>query len=95
MLSPRPRNIPPVESWLYQNFISPLELATHIAQFRRYSPQPRAGTTLYMRMRDQALLRYRFSGSALESQLFAQAPGGSVTDNGQQAALMAGTLTPP
>ena len=91
---PSPSQYPTVESWLYQNFISPLELATHIAQFRRYSPQPRAGTTLYIRMRDQALLRYRFSGSALESQLFAQAPGGPVTDNGQQAALMAGTLTP-
>ncbi|MFB3304853.1 DUF4329 domain-containing protein [Pseudomonas sp. AMR01] len=89
---PLPVQFPTLESWLYKNFITPLELAKHIAQFRRYSPQPRGGSSLYIRQRDDALLRYRFSGSALESQLFAQAADGQVTDNGWQAALANGSL---
>ena len=89
---PLPVQYPSLESWLYKNFITPLELAKHIAQFRRYSPQPRGGSSLYIRLRDGALLRYRFSGSALESQLFAQAPDGQVIDYGWQAELLQGSL---
>lgn len=91
---PLPAQYPTLESWLYKNFISPLELAQHIARFRQYSlgPQSTLGASLYIRLRDDALLRYRFSGSTLESQLFTQAQDGEVNDNGQQAALLAGTL---
>ncbi|WP_426134766.1 hypothetical protein [Pseudomonas sp. PWP3-1b2] len=91
---PLPAQYPALENWLYKNFISPLELAQHIARFRQYSqgPQSTLGASLYMRMRDDAILRYRFSGSALESQLFAQAADGQVTDNGWQAALANGSL---
>ena len=89
---PLPVQFPTLESWLYKNCITPLELARHIAQFRRYSPQPRGGSSLYIRLRDDALLRYRFSGSALESQLFNQAAAGEVTDNGLQTALADGSL---
>ncbi|WP_439863344.1 hypothetical protein [Pseudomonas antarctica] len=91
---PLPAQYPAMENWLYKNFISPLELAQHIARFRQYSqgPQSTLGASLYMRMRDDAILRYRFSGSALESQLFAQAADGQVTDNGWQAALANGSL---
>lgn len=91
---PLPFQYPTLESWLYKNFISPLELAQHIARFRQYSlgPQSTLGASLFIRMRDEAILRYRFSGSALESQLFAQAPDGQVIDNGWQAALLDGSL---
>ena len=91
---PLPVQYPMLESWLFKNFISPLELAQHIARFRQYSlgAQSTLGASLYIRLRDDAILRYRFSGSALESQLFAQAPDGQVIDNGWQAALLGGSL---
>ena len=89
---PLPIQYPLLESWLYKNCIAPLDLANHIAQFRRNGPQPRAGASLYIRLRDDALLHYRFSGSVLESQLFTQATDGQVTDNGLQAALANGSL---
>lgn len=91
---PLPGNYPEWEPWLYKNFVSPLELAQHIAQFRQYSlgPQPTLGVSLYIRMRDEAVLRYRFSGSALESQLLIEHEDGTVRDNGIQAALHNGSL---
>lgn len=91
---PLPGNYPEYEAWLYKNFISPLELAQHIAQFRQYSlgPQSTLGVSLYIRMRDEAVLRYRFSGSALESQLFIEDEDGVVRDNGIQATLQDGSL---
>lgn len=91
---PLPVQYPTLENWLFKNFISPLELAQHIARFRQYSQgaQSTLGASLYIRLRDEAILRYRFSGSALESQLFAQAPDGQVIDNGWQAALLNGSL---
>lgn len=91
---PLPVQYPTLENWLYKNFISPLELAQHIVRFRQYSQgaQSTLGASLYIRLRDEAILRYRFSGSALESQLFAQAQDGQVTDNGWQALLLKGSL---
>lgn len=91
---PLPAQYPALERWLYKNFVSPLELAQHIARFRQYSlgPQSTLGAVLYIRLRDDAVLSYRFSGSALESQLFTQAADGQVTDNGLQAALLNGSL---
>lgn len=87
---PLPGDFPDLEAWLYQNCVSPLELAQHIAQFRRYALG--TGVSLYIRMPDEAILCYRFSDSALESQLFAQAPDGQIIDNGWQAELLDGSL---
>ncbi|NVZ18812.1 DUF4329 domain-containing protein [Pseudomonas costantinii] len=91
---PLPAQYPDLEDWLYKNFISPLELAQHIARFRGYAndPQPTLGASLFIRMRDDAVLRYQFSGSAAESQLFVQGPDGEVSDNGLQAHLNTGRL---
>lgn len=91
---PLPGLYPALEDWLYKNFISPAQLAYHIAQFRRFAPteQSTLGATLYIRLRDEALLRYRFSGSAAESRLLVVADDGTVTDNGQQAQLHSGAL---
>lgn len=94
--NPVPEPYPLIQAWLYQRFISPLDLAMHIAGYRRFSkalPAASAGS-LYIRTRDAAVLRYGFSGSDAESQLFAQAADGGVTDNGIQALLQAGTLLP-
>lgn len=91
---PLPGQYPDLDAWLYKNFVSPLELATHIAQFRQYAlgAQSTLGVSLYIRMRDEAILRYRFSGSAAETALFTRSSTGEVGDNGTQAALQAGTL---
>lgn len=87
---PLPGQYPDLEAWLYKNCVSPLELAQHIAHVRRHGIGREV--SLYVRLRDEAILRYRFSGSALESQLFSQAADGMVTDNGIQAALHSGAL---
>ncbi|MGF6096295.1 DUF4329 domain-containing protein [Pseudomonas sp. 18175] len=87
---PLPGQSPAFEDWLFSNFVSPIGLAQHIAQWRRYGLKTRV--FLYIRMRDEAILRYRFSGSALESQLFTQAADGTVSDNGIQASLHNGSL---
>jgi hypothetical protein len=89
---PLPGHYPALEDWLYKNFVSPRELAGHIAQFRQHSlgPQPTLGASLYLRLRDEAVLRYRFSGSAAESLLLARDNDGEVIDNGIQAALSSG-----
>lgn len=89
---PLPGHYPALEDWLYKNFVSPRELAGHIAQFREDSRGPHStlGASLYMRMRDEAVLRYRFSGSAVESSLFTRDEDGEVIDNGIQAALSSG-----
>ncbi|RUP86365.1 hypothetical protein D8M20_12855, partial [Corynebacterium propinquum] len=91
---PLPGNYPELEAWLYKNFISPLELAQCIAQFRGYAlAQPSTlGASLFIRLRDEALLRYRFSGSADESLLFATEAAGAVRDQGLPAQLAGGAL---
>ncbi|WP_225908565.1 DUF4329 domain-containing protein [Pseudomonas lactucae] len=84
------------QAWLYQTFIAPAELATQIAQFRHYarSPQATLNASLYVRLRDEAILRYRFSASPAESQLFIEDEAGAVNDGGIQAQLDAGQLMP-
>ncbi|WP_411381337.1 DUF4329 domain-containing protein [Pseudomonas sp. MPB26] len=89
---PLPGHYPDLEAWLYQLFVSPLELARHIARFRHYALAPEADVSLYIRLRDEAVLRYRFSGSALESQLLIEYEDGTVGDNGIQATLHNGSL---
>lgn len=94
--SPTPEPYPLTQAWLYKRFINPLDLATHIVGYRRFAkafPGVSAGS-LYIRTSDAAVLRYGFSGSDAESQLFALAAGGSVTDNGIQTLMQGGTLLP-
>ncbi|OIN51926.1 hypothetical protein BLL37_19220 [Pseudomonas azotoformans] len=91
---PLPGLYPDQETWLFKHFVSPLELAQRIAQFRHYSrgAQPTLGVSLYIRMRDEAILRYRFSGSAAESRLFTQAADGTVDTDELQSELHSGVL---
>jgi hypothetical protein len=79
------------EKWLYESFVSPKDFALGIANSRLGKP---SGFAIYISARDGAQLKYVFSQSALENQLYAVNPHGIVTDNGDQAQLLAGTLTP-
>jgi hypothetical protein len=93
---PLATQVPTQEPWLYRQFFSPGTLAAYIAKARRYQQAPTSalGISLYMRTPDNALLRYRFSGSPAESQLLTQDAAGGVSDQGNQQALDRGTLTP-
>ncbi|WP_191636180.1 DUF4329 domain-containing protein [Pseudomonas fluorescens] len=79
------------EKWLYECFVSPMDFALAIGTSRVAKPSDFA---LYISTRDGAQLRYVFSQSAQENQLYAVNPHGIVRDNGDQAELAAGTLTP-
>ena len=93
---PMAAQIPTREPEVYKQFFSPGELAAYIAKARRYlqAPVSALGISLYLRTQDNALLRYRFSGSPAESQLFRVDEAGGVSDQGNQQALDRGTLTP-
>lgn len=78
------------QAWLFESFVSPAELALAIAESRKPGNTLR---TLYWQTREGARLTYRFSGSALEGQLYGVAPTGVVTDNGLLASVLDGTLT--
>ncbi|WP_411381339.1 hypothetical protein [Pseudomonas sp. MPB26] len=79
------------QHWLYESFISTRELAAAIAESRQSTNPLRA---LYLSTRDGARLKYTFSGSALESELYGVTPTGIVTDNGHLASLIAQHSTP-
>jgi len=80
-----------LQHWLYESFVAPQDLAAAIAQARE---SKRALRTLYLSTRDGAQLQYRFSGTGLESQLYGVTPTGEVNDNGHQASLRSGAVTP-
>ncbi|MBO0494808.1 DUF4329 domain-containing protein [Pseudomonas sp. Marseille-Q1929] len=79
------------QHWLYESFISTGELAAAIAESREPINPLRV---LYLSTRDGARLKYTFSGSTLESQLYGVTPTGVVTDNGHLASLIAKHSTP-
>ncbi|UII72141.1 DUF4329 domain-containing protein [Pseudomonas sp. HN11] len=87
---------PTQQSELYMNFVSPLALAQQIALMRHYAKDTHSTdhASLFIRTRDDAILRYRVSGAADESQLFVQNADGTVSDNGIQAQIQAGSLSP-
>jgi hypothetical protein len=89
---PIPSQFSQLDPWLYRQFFSPYDLAACIAQSRKY-PTPH-GLSLYMRTQDGALLKYRFSGSAAESQLLKNAAEDTTGDHGIQQQLLEGTLSP-
>ncbi|EJN26719.1 hypothetical protein PMI35_03783 [Pseudomonas sp. GM78] len=79
------------EKWVYECFVSPTDFALAVGTSRVGKP---TGFALYISTRDRAQLKYVFSQSAQENQLYAVNPHGIVTDNGDQADLLSGTLTP-
>ncbi len=86
--------LPAQEPWLYRNFFTPLELATHLYQGRLATDLlgPTRRLVFYRSLNDGALLQYNCTFSASETELFRVSPDGVVTDNQIDSALLAGTL---
>lgn len=92
---PESERVPSAQAWLYENFFTPQDIALAIAangRNQRWSDKRQL--SLYLRTRDQAMLQYVFSASAIEAALSVEHADGSIGDNGVQARLMAGTLRP-
>ncbi len=79
----------PLQYWVYECFVDPADLALAIAGSHEPDHALRA---IYLSTRDGAQLRYVFSASQRENQLYGVAPTGAVTDNGSRQALLARTL---
>lgn len=84
------------EGWLSSAFFSPAQLVAAIREGRKTLAlqHPSRGLDLYMRAADQSLLKLKVPPSTLTTELFTLGSDGVITDNGAQAALAAGTLTP-
>ncbi|MBF6035516.1 DUF4329 domain-containing protein [Pseudomonas sp. P155] len=93
---PDPKQFPPVQPWLYENFFSPHDMAVAIAAFgrNRHLAKVGRGLSLFMLAHDQAMLKYSFSGTPVEAALSVEYADGTISDNGLQARLSAGTLRP-
>ncbi|TFY89966.1 DUF4329 domain-containing protein [Pseudomonas nabeulensis] len=78
------------QHWLYESFVSPADLALAVAASREPAATIRR---FFLSTRDGAQLEYEFSATGLEGQLYGVTPTGAVTDNGLEAALVAGRLT--
>jgi hypothetical protein len=91
---PDPALYPPHEPWLYENFFTPQDMALAVACHRDTQRDSNSPLSLYMQAGDSSLLKYSFSGSALESALSTPAPDGAIGDGGRHARLRAGALRP-
>jgi len=90
-----PEWLPLAQPWLYENFFTPGDIALAIAangRSQRWSGK--RSLSLYLQTRDQAMLQYAFSASAVEAALSVEQADGTIADNGVQARLTAGTLRP-
>ncbi|MCU1763807.1 DUF4329 domain-containing protein [Pseudomonas sp. 14P_8.1_Bac3] len=79
------------DKWLQECFVSPTDLALAIGTYRA---KRTSGFELYLSTRDDAQLKYVFSRSPQENQLYTVDPLGQVTDNGDQGELATGKLAP-
>lgn len=84
------------ERWLASAFFSPAQVVAAIRQGQSTLAlqNPSRGLDLYMRAHDDALLKLKVPSTALVTELFKPDSDGLISDNGAQAALVAGTLTP-
>ena len=83
-------SLKPLQYWVYESFVDPGDLALAIAGSHETRHALRE---IYLSTRDNAQLRYVFSGSTLENQLYGVTPAGVVNDNGARQALVARTLS--
>ncbi len=84
------------EDWLSSAFFSPAQVvaAIQLGQSTEALHAPSRGLDLYMRALDHTLLQLKVPSAALSTELFKRASDGTINDNGAQAALIAGTLSP-
>ena len=87
---------PVLEDWLASVFFSPAQVVAAIQQGQRTEAlqAPSRGLDLYMRALDNTLLQLKVPSAALSTELFTRESEGTINDNGAQAALTAGTLSP-
>lgn len=93
---PEPRDFPPIEAWLYISFFAPAQLTAAMTQ--RVATQalqvPDEALTLYVAPSDGSLLSFKLPPAGAAQPLFDRDAKGHFTDNGAQAAMQAGQLTP-
>lgn len=84
------------ESWLYKAFFSPAQVVAAITQARATLAiqVENAGLDLYLQTPDGGLLKLKVPPPGAEADLVNVGTDGVLRDNGAQAALVAGTLTP-
>ncbi|WP_256352266.1 DUF4329 domain-containing protein [Pseudomonas yamanorum] len=94
--SPSPTETSAREPWLYSTFIKPAELLAAISQERatRINQETSRGLQLYALVPDGALLKLKVPAVSAAGDLARQSPDGVLDDNGAEAELVAGTLTP-
>ena len=88
--------LPATEPWLYKRFVSPQLLVTAMNQAAATKSLQIAemGLKLFLHTDDGALLQWQAPEAKAATELFNVAIDGTVTDNGNQAALMDGSLSP-
>ncbi|KMT55864.1 DUF4329 domain-containing protein [Pseudomonas fildesensis] len=93
---PLAADIPALESWLYSLFFSPAEMVAAIVQARATLEiqNKSRGLVLYLLAEDGAWLRFQLPDAQASTELARETAAGVLDDNGAQAAMQAGTLTP-
>ncbi|AZE82019.1 hypothetical protein C4J98_0578 [Pseudomonas orientalis] len=84
------------ETWLANTFFTPAQVvaATRQARATRSIQDAARGLSLYMLATDSALLTFKIPEATRTSELVQESATGELHDNGAQAALLDGTLTP-
>ncbi|WP_081214395.1 DUF4329 domain-containing protein [Pseudomonas synxantha] len=84
------------EKWLASTFFTPAQVvaATRQARATLELQNTGRGLSLYMQASDGALLAFKVPEATPASELVRQGSGGELNDNGAQAALLSGTLSP-
>lgn len=94
--TPLAANIPAREGWMYSLFFAPAQIVAAITQAREtLEIQNKArGLTLFKLAQDGALLSFQLPEALTATALSKETTAGVLDDNGAQAAMKAGTLTP-
>ncbi|AZE52767.1 hypothetical protein C4K03_0583 [Pseudomonas synxantha] len=84
------------ETWLASTFFTPAQIVAATRQARAtLDIQERSrGLSLYMQASDTALLKFQVPEATADTPLVRQTGTGELDDNGAQAAMVAGTLSP-
>ena len=84
------------ETWLASTFFTPAQVvaATRQAQATLGIQDPARGLRLYMHASDGALLAFKVPEATATTELVRQKSAGELDDNGAQAAMVDGTLSP-
>ncbi|KAA8560339.1 hypothetical protein FX985_00377 [Pseudomonas extremaustralis] len=93
---PEPTDVPENEPWLYTTFPTPAELVAAIVQSEatRDIQNKSRGLRLYIDTSDNALLELKVPATSDAGALVNTGDDGVLDDNGAQAALKAGSLSP-